>query len=490
MNPLLCVTVTAPTTAELRRQRDLATSADVIELRLDSVDDPDVAAALAGRRGPVVVTCRAKWEGGGFEGSEEMRRRLLQQALDLGAEYVDVEWRAGFDDLVTAGARRIVLSFHDFGGVPPDLEARARAMCATGAGVVKVAVKASRLSDCLPLLRLRSLFDSPVQRPVLIGMGEAGLPTRVLAGRFESLWTYAGSVRDVGQIDADRLLRQFRFRSIGDRTAVYGLIGLPVSHSVSPDMHNAAFEACGVDAVYLPLPAADADDVVAFAGAIGLKGASVTIPYKVPLLEHVQERDDLTRRVGALNTIKIEDGRWSARNTDVAGFLQPLLDRGVPLAGRRVAILGAGGSARGVAVALASKGAAITVYARDRVKAAAVAALASGAAGPFPPPPGAWDLLVNCTPIGMHPRYDQTPVPAAHLSRGVVYDLIYNPTTSRLLRDAATAGCDTIGGLDMLVAQAQEQFEWWTGVRPSSHVMRAAASKRLSEFNADEDHLV
>jgi shikimate 5-dehydrogenase len=162
----------------------------------------------------------------------------------------------------------------------------------------------------------------------------------------------------------------------------------------------------------------------------------------------------------------------------------------VPLVGRRASILGAGGSARAVAVALASEGAKVTVHARDTVKAQSVADLVSGVVGPFPPASGTWDLLVNCTPIGMHPRLEHSAMPHSGLQRGVVYDLVYNPVVTRLLRDAATAGCDTIGGLDMLVGQAQEQFLWWTGVRAPSGVMRSAAIRRLSEFNADEDHLV
>lgn len=487
--PLLCVTVTAPTTAELRRRRDLIADADIVELRIDSVDDPDVAAALEGRRLPVIVTCRARWEGGGFDGSEDERRRLLDQALNLGADYVDIEWRAGFDDLVRRDPRRVILSSHDFAGVPDDLAERAAAMRATGAAVVKLAVKANRLSDCLALLELRRTFEAP-QRAVLIAMGEAGLATRILAQRFGSAWAYAGGVLDVGQVSAGRLLDQFRFRSIDENTAIYGVVGLPVAHSVSPAMHNAAFAATGLNAVYLPLPAADADDFLAFARGFDVKGASVTIPYKVPLMERVQHLDPLARQVGALNTLKQDGDGWSGRNTDVAGFLQPLRDRRVTLSGRRAAILGAGGSARAVAVALASQGARVTVCARDLAKAQSVASLVGGVADTLPPRAGSWDLLVNCTPVGMHPRMDQSPMPPSGLARGLVYDLIYNPAVTRLLRDAATAGADTIGGLDMLVAQAREQFEWWTGTQPSSSVMRAAASRRLSEFNTDEDHLV
>jgi len=475
--------------AELRRRRDLVTDADIVELRLDSVSDPDVAAALAGRRLPVIVTCRPTWEGGGFRGSEQERRRLLEQALELGADYVDVEWRADFGALVAKRPGRIILSAHDFDGVPDDLAERARAMRASGAAVVKIAATARRLSDCVTLLELSRTFGQN-ERAVLIGMGEIGLATRVLAQRFGSAWTYAGEVQDIGQVTARKLLDQFRYRSIGAGTDIYGLVGSPIAQSLSPAMHNAAFTAAGIDAVYVPLPAADPDDFMAFARAFGMKGASITIPYKVALFERVQEADDLVRTIGALNTVRIDGDRWVGRNTDVAGFLQPLRDRGVPLSGRRASILGAGGSARAVAVALASEGARVTVHAREEKKAQVVAALVSGSVGRFPPQAGSWDLLVNCTPVGMHPRMDQSPVPSSALARGVVYDLIYNPAVTRMMRDAAMAGADTIGGLDMLVGQAQEQFEWWTGARPPAGVMRAAATRRLSEFNADENHLV
>ena len=475
--PLVCATVTAPTLAELRAERDRARG-DMVELRLDTVRDPDAAGALAGRRQPVIVTCRAAWEGGHFKGSEEERHSLLRQALDLGAEYVDVEWRAHFDDLLDgANARRVVLSSHDFDAMPADLSDRARAMRGTGAAVIKIAGLATRLSDCLPLLEVGRDGGA-----VLIAMGEAGLATRVLAGRFGSAWTYAGAVKDVGQLSTQSLIDDFRFYSIKPSTEVYGLVGSPIAHSVSPAMHNAAFAQLNRDAVYLPLPATDRDDFLAFARALDVKGASVTIPFKVPLLDVVDEIDDATRRIGALNTIRMTGGRWLGRNTDAPGFLKPLDDLGVPLQGRRAAVLGAGGSARAVAVALASRGAGTTIYARNAERATGVAGAVGASAGTWPPPPGSWDLLVNCTPIGMHPRVDETPLDASSFGDGVVYDLVYNPRVTRLLREAAAAGCRTIDGLNMLVAQAVEQFVWWTGEQPDVAAMRAAAVKRLSEF--------
>jgi 3-dehydroquinate dehydratase/shikimate dehydrogenase len=486
--PLLCVTVTAATTAELRRQRDAVADADLIELRLDSVSDPDAAGALADRQRPVIVTCRPTWEGGGFTGSEDERRRILEDALALGAEYVDLEWRAQFHDLIAqSGGRRIVLSTHDYHGVPMDLVARVHAMRSTGAEVLKIAATLTCLHDAIALLEVGAQRGG--QSVVLIGMGDYGLTTRILAGRFGSIWTYAGSVKEVGQLTAQSLLKDYHFRSITDSTAIYGIVGGSVTHSVSPSMHNAAFRAAHLDAVYVPFPSVSADDFVTFGRALGVSGASVTIPLKVALFDRVDEVYSVARRIGAINTIKAADGRWVGGNTDVSGFLQPLQER-FAIKGLRAAVLGAGGAARAVTEALSSSGCIVRLHARKRAQAEDVAMLTSAEIGPWPPEPGSWDLLINCTPIGMYPRVDETPIAAELLTGRYVYDLVYNPSTTRLLREAAVAGCQTIGGLEMLVSQAQEQFQWWTGTRPPAGVMREAALRRLAEFVRDENHLV
>jgi 3-dehydroquinate dehydratase/shikimate dehydrogenase len=484
----LCVTVTAETTADLRRKRDDVVGADLVELRLDTVSDPDVAAALADRKLPVVVTCRPPWEGGRFKGSEEERKQILADALSRGAEYVDIEWKANFTDLIAStGGRRVVLSSHDFRGVPTDLLQREQAMRATGAEIVKLAAKTTRLADCLPLLDVGAKVGR--ERTVLIGMGDCGLATRVLAKKFGSAWTYAGDQHQIGQIAASDLLDRYRFRSLSEHTDVYGVVGRPISHSVSPAMHNAAFAATRRDAVYLPFPAADADDFVTFGRAMGVKGASITIPFKVSLFDRMDEVYAVARRIGAINTMKAQDGRWIGGNTDAAAFLSPLRDR-VNLRGARVAVLGAGGAARAVAVALSSSNAHVTVYARSVAKAQEVAMTAAAEAATMPPKSDSWDILVNCTPVGMYPKNNETPLDASLLTGRHVYDLVYNPTTTRLMREAATAGCEAIGGLEMLVAQALEQFEWWTGTKPSPGVMREAALKRLAEFMRNENHVV
>lgn len=483
MTTRLCAVAMATTLDDLRRQRDAAVDADLVELRLDRLAGPiDVAGALAGRRTPVIVTCRAGWEGGHFAGSEDERHRILAAALALGAEYVDIEWAAGFTDLLRRPDReRVVLSSHDFAAVPDDLLDRARAMRATGAGIVKLAVMTRRLGDTVRVLDAATDLQAPGES-IFIAMGPCGEVSRVCAARFGSAWTYAGGVAGIGQLEPRTLLDRFRFRALTPATPLFGILGLPVGHSVSPAMHNAAFAAAGVDGVYLAFPAVDVDDFIGFARAFRVAGASVTIPYKVAIGAHAASVDPLARRVGAINTIRATAAGWEGRNTDVGGFLRPLHERGVPLTGARVAVAGAGGSARAVIAALTGAGAAVTVHARDAAKARAAADGAAASVGGWPVPAGSWDLLVNCTPLGMYPRVAASPVAGDALTGDTVYDLVYNPLETQLLRDASRAGCATIGGLDMLVAQAQDQFEWWTGTRPDAGVMRAAALAQLAEF--------
>ena len=249
---------------------------------------------------------------------------------------------------------------------------------------------------------------------------------------------------------------EFRFRQIGARTAVYGVLGKPVSHSVSPAMHNAAFRAAHVDAVYLPLAASDFDDFLAFADAVGLAGASVTAPFKVNAFERADECDPVSRRIQSVNTLRRDGSKWLGCNTDVTGFLAPL-ESAMRLPGARATILGAGGAARSVSVALASAGVKVTIAARQTDQADAVAALTGALTS---------DMAARSGLVGSagqrHAGRHGADAPTGRRCRtttvstraGIVYDLVYNPPQTELLAAAARAGCRTIGGLDMLVAQA------------------------------------
>jgi shikimate dehydrogenase len=244
-------------------------------------------------------------------------------------------------------------------------------------------------------------------------------------------------------------------------------------------MHNAAFAAASLDAVYVPLTTDDFADFLAYAEAMGFEGASVTIPFKLDALRAAAEREPIAVAVGAANTLR-RRAALEATNTDVAGFLAPLDDRfGRELAGTRATVLGGGGSARAVVAALVSRGAQVTVCARRAGQAGEVAAAFGAAAAAWPPAPGSWDLLVNCTPLGGAGRRGESPMADLPLDGRAVYDLTYGDGDSALVADARRAGCAVLDGLPMLIAQAERQFEWWTGQRAVPGVMQAAAHAAL-----------
>ncbi len=308
-------------------------------------------------------------------------------------------------------------------------------------------------------------------------MGPCGVASRLLAAHLGSPWTYAGDSVAPGQLPLARLRDEFHVPAVTAATAVYGLVGQPVEHSLSPAMHNAAFRAAGIDAVYVPLPAADFADFETFARAFAVRGVSVTAPYKLDAGRAAGAAAD-DQGLGAVNTLRRTADGWAGRNTDIEGFLAPLDGR--PLRGSRVAVLGAGGAARAVAAALSGAGARVRLHARRGTAARVTAATCRVEAGAWPPGDD-WDILVNATPVGTAPRVEEVPLDLeGPLAGRLVYDLVYNPPETALMRRARSLGADVLGGLPMLVAQAAAQFHWWTGHRPSSSLMLAAARARLA----------
>jgi len=355
-------------------------------------------------------------------------------------------------------------------------------MALSEAEVVKIAVGASRLTDCVRLLDLSRTLQG--RRAVVLGMGEAGLATRVFGARLGNEWSYAGDGVAPGQVSVARMVREFTFQRIQANTVLYGLVGRPVAHSVSPALHNAGFADLGVNAAYIPLAAYDLDDFAEFAEAFNLAGASVTAPFKSAAMSLLSSCTDTARAAGAINTLVRCDGGFAGANTDEAGFLSPLTGEG--LDGVRVAVLGHGGAARAVAWALKPLGACVTLYGRgDGARARTVAAELGVSSAARPVPPGSWDILVNATPVGTFPLADETSYPEAHFGGRLVYDLVYNPLVTRLQRDGVAAGCRAVGGLDMLVSQAQRQQEIWLGKKPCLSVLRDAAVWKLSACASD-----
>jgi shikimate dehydrogenase len=248
-------------------------------------------------------------------------------------------------------------------------------------------------------------------------------------------------------------------------------------------MHNAAFAHLGLNAVYLPFESGSIDEVLEVASAFDVRGLSVTAPLKTGAFARAAAVDDVGRVTGSINTLSRTDAvasagapGWQGRNFDVPGFLTPLVAREVPVRGRRAVVLGAGGAARTAAYALKAEGGLVEIAARRPDASAALAKELGVRATSFPPEPG-WDLLVNTTPVGTWPETEAAPIPRDAVRGRAVYDLVYNPEDTCLLRWAREDGIDTVGGMEMLVAQAAHQFSWWTGQPAPMDVMAEAARR-------------
>lgn len=479
----ICVSLGESTTLGIvDRMADLADAADLFEIRGDLVtDDLDLLAILRAKTRPLLFTCRGASEGGGLADADPRRREALREAVRRGFEYVDVEYRSGLLDLVVQKTGHgLVISYHDLAGTPDDLPRLYAAMAERGADIVKIVVTPRSIRDVGRLLDCAAQAFRGGGPPLIpIALGPLGVVTRIVSGRHGAPFTYAsalpGAETGSGQLPAPLLADLYRVRGVGRTTRVYGVLGSDVARSLSPLIHNRAFAACGIDAVYVPLQADALEPFLGVLPAFGLAGFSVTRPYKESILPHLHAVDDNAALAASVNTVVLRDGLLEGSSSDGVGVLAPLKAR-LALKGRSAVVLGAGGASRAAVLALARRGAQVSVLARDAAKAAAVAKAVGGRSGRLADLRDfGWDVLVNATPLGSSQAPDETPVPAAlHRPGSVVFDMVYDPVETRLLREARAAGCRVVDGREMLVAQAAAQFETWTGVEAPVGVMRAA----------------
>jgi 3-dehydroquinate dehydratase/shikimate dehydrogenase len=485
----ICVTLPPEGTAALiERMESLASTADMFEVRADLVRDIAPLAILRARSKPLLFTCRSRSEGGGMDDADPRRPRLLLEAIRRGFDYVDIEHRSGLADLMAAKAGRgLVISFHDFAGTPERLEELYLAMVGQGADVVKIAVTPHSIADVARLLTLAARVQATGPRPLVpIAMGPLGIPTRILGGRYGAPFTFAcadaKSAVAPGQIEAGQMADLYRVREVTPHTRVYGVLGVDVTRSLSPALHNRAFALGGMDAVYVPIQAEALEPFVASLPTLGLSGFSVTRPFKTAIIRYLFDVEEKAAAAGSVNTVVVREGLLYGSSTDGEGVLRPLRKK-TAIKGRRVVILGAGGAARAAAFALQGAGARVTILARDPARAKELASAVGGAHGdmeslalhPF-------DVLVNATPLGSGAAPDQTPVhKTLHRQGAVVFDMVYEPRFTPLLREAEAAGCATIDGLQMLVAQGAAQFESWTGSKAPVESMLQAALDLAAE---------
>ncbi len=496
---LLCLCLTGKTMEEnLSLLAEHGRYADILELRVDGLKPEERTRAgrlLSATPLPVILTVRRKREGGWFEGGEADRASLLTRLAVEGFAYLDIEedfFSASVEEAARDGGCRIIRSLYDTEKVPEDLFARLSKLARGPSEIPKAAVTPRTTEEFSRLLEVFS--GTRGMRKILLGMGEYGFATRVLASRLGSLLCYSsapGMHAAPGHVDPRTLVERYRFRRIGPQTSVYGVVGNPIMHSGSPLIHNAGFDALGMDAVYVPFLA---DDAAAFLGAadgLGVKGLSVTVPFKQAVLP-LCANDVIAARVGACNTlIRAEaiGGGWAGTNTDVEGFLDPLRERfgGSIPANLKASVIGAGGAARAAVFALTKEGAEVLVLNRSPARARELAGDFRAHWAPLDETGiramrDYRDLLVQTTVVGMEPKSEDDPLPGyVFQGRETVFDIVYNPPMTRFLARAKEAGCAIVTGRRMLLAQAFAQFKLFTGADYPRDLARGLDEKLSQE---------
>jgi 3-dehydroquinate dehydratase/shikimate dehydrogenase len=475
----LVASIVGPTNAIVRRRlRAAAPWADLLEIRLDRILEPDVEGLVRHCPRPAIATCRRVEDGGAFSGTEATRLGLLRRAADAGATFVDLEL-----DVLEGPERveaRILGSLHDLHGMPDDLEGLAGRIRDAGADLVKVVGTAHDVAGAVRILDLLAGWSGEV-RLAAHAMGDAGRFTRLVGPRLGSALVYAsgspGREAAPGQPSIRELREVLRTHRIRRSTALYAVLGRDVSRSPSPAVHNAAFEALGLDAAYLPISCEDPSELLRRLPEGLFAGFSVTMPHKETLLPSLDEVSETAARIGAVNTLVREpDGRWRGENTDAPGILDAFARAGVEsIEGATAVVVGAGGAARAAAEALRVAGAEVTVTARSAERARRLAAdlgIDAAAVGEVP-----WEratLVVQATPLGTRPD-DPLPLEPARLAAGTsVLDVVAVPPETPLLRAVRERGGRAVSGASMFVAQAERQVGLWTG-RPAPAGVLAAA---------------
>lgn len=477
--------------------------ADMVELRLDclipeELEKVDELKSLLDELSlSVIVTLRPAGQGGTRELNFDTRNRSWfswPQAIHVwrDMELDLVRRRESF--LSSAEADQLICSYHDFAGTADETEHAYKRLAATPARVLKIATEAYDVTDCLPIFKLLDRARQDQREVIAIAMGDPGLATRILGPSRGAFLTFAAmdqeSATASGQLTASELRDLYRIDRLNLETQITGLVGLPVSHSISPNIHNAALQHANLNGVYIPFPVRDIDSflkrmVHPATREIdwNIRGLSVTAPHKTIVMTSLDWIEPSAAELGAVNTIVVEGNQLHGYNTDILGFVQGLVATFGELGNAKCAVLGAGGAARAVVWGLKQTAAKITVFGRDEKQTKTLAqqlevdsrSLTGAKFNEF-------DLVINATNLGTAGEFEsQTPATAEQLAGArLACDLVYNPQETLFLREARAVGCETLGGLPMLVRQAAQQFKLWTGRDASEQIMRQAANAALT----------
>jgi 3-dehydroquinate dehydratase/shikimate dehydrogenase len=494
----ICISLCAKTADDLFAKIAAAKLlADVIELRFDCLN-PDQVDHVIENLPPIdktyLLTYRPSEQGGMRVLPLNARLMFWKKVLPaLEGRDILIDLEADINFPLPFDETRVIRSAHFFNDPPSDLRPTFFDLADLGEGIVKIAATANDITDTLPAWRLIEIAAKEERLVIPIAMGEAGKLTRILGPAHGAYMTYAALDADEatapGQITAADLIDVFRIKDLSPDTKVHGIVAGNTSYSISPWMHNAGFKAASEDRVFVPLQVADLDAFIKRMVRpetreidLNFAGFSVTNPHKQAIIAHLDEIDETAKQIGAVNTVKIENGKLFGYNTDAPGFIKPLLDVYGDLSGVNVAVVGAGGAGRACVYSLTESGAVVSVHARDIGKAAGLADSFDVRIESIPDNFTDFDIVVNCTPLGTKGDTEDQTIATADQLAGVklVYDLVYNPTKTLLIREAKAAGVKTLGGLEMLITQGAEQFRIWTGNEAPLDAMTAAVKKKLN----------
>jgi 3-dehydroquinate dehydratase/shikimate dehydrogenase len=453
----------------LRDYRSACEAADLVELRLDRLAASDVADLFAVEGKPRIAACRSRAQGGFFSGSEPQRRAVLQQAIAAGSEFVDLEFESDDEELLKdAGRSRAILSCHRRGGTPADLESIYRRMAERAPGaILKLIPYADACSDNLRVRDVLHHARTEGRDLIAFCMGERGKASRILASAWGSWGVYAPARPEAATAPGQLLLTEmsdlYRVKDLDEKTPVAGVLGHPVSGSLSPLLYNRAYRQLGLPGVFIPFEAESVAEFLPLLSELPITGLAITHPHKHSLVRHCDELEPVAGEVGAVNTAVRTWNRLVGYNTDVEGVLRPL-QRLMSLKGSRVGILGAGGAAAAAAYACARAGARVSLFARTPEKAAPTAQRLGCDVKPFTEARrfrGA--LLVNATPVGMDSDRDPNILGWEEARAEVACDLVYHPPETAFLREARRAGAKIVSGVEVFLEQAVLQFPLLTG---------------------------
>jgi 3-dehydroquinate dehydratase / shikimate dehydrogenase len=491
--PRLCVALGFPTVAELNQaaEREYKDGTTFFEFRLDHLTDPVSGLASIKRFRQahpdvhILATCRHRHAHGHFSGSQEKQLTILQESAEAGASLLDIEIETAEKAKSSVASlrelARVIVSYHNFQNTPA-LDGIMRRLSKVPADIYKIATMARKPTDNLRVIHfLRHNEKAPL---LVLTMSEIGTAARILMPSFGSVFTYAAPTdlpgTAPGQIAAHTLRSLYRLEKLTKQTRVYGIIADPVAHSKSPFIHNRAFQARRLDAVYLPflVDQGNLGDWMNFAAKLPVSGFSVTIPHKRRIIRYLDVVEPLARRIGAVNTVWRKGGKWRGTNTDTEGVLKPLA-RHLRLAKASVLIAGYGGAARAAAVALHDARAVVSVTGRNMASAQSLARVVKGEALTLKQAQTRrFDVLVHATPVGMLPNVNEC-LFSDRVPADIVLDMVYNPHETLLLKRAKQQGSTVIPGSEMLLEQAVSQFEIWAGESAPREVMRGALEQHL-----------